>query len=684
MLLLVLSVVLGVASEARAVTKTCGNDAVANTQNVLCAGGTCTAAAVRMTTAIEVMVGGCEFDLDGRTLSIEKTFEMNGQGFIRVIDAGNITVIPAGKLKARGDFVDPNNITQGGMITLTSSGTITIDGDMEVSGDSAGSIRLTAAGNVTTGSNSQILGIGKTSVPDLGMLFTDGGELTVVSQTGSITLGGVITLTGANQGTGGFVDFTAARNITLNKNADVSGGGGDGGEFDALAGDHIAINANINADSRVGAGFGGVISLAAGEDSLGGVVAGGTIDVNGASLQMQGSNTDTFAGDGGELDASAPGRIRFFGAGMVIRADAGGNFDGSGGSILIDSGDASLFVLGPTDGDLEIGGSISMTSGNLGGEGGSIDLSAGRDLTITATINISGYDNAGDFDALAGRNVTLGGVITADANNANGDGGFVDIEAGSASGDGTNGLLSILKNLSAQGGTASGTTQAIALAGCGLTVAKDVKIDGGGGTNPLNGMLGGSDIDLISRRVMQLGQNSSYAADPGGTITLIHPPGVNPAIASGVTFNPGKIDSPVVAGPYPNCPVCGDSIRQLGEVCDKGAGAEGSCCNASCSAFTCVTVTPTPTRTATRTPTPTRTATQTPTRTATPTATFTEPPAITPTPTVVAPGPTSTTTVITATATPIVATPTVDGDTDLHGDYDQSRRRRRRRPRAPP
>src|SRR5205085_3234227 len=124
------------------------------------------------------------------------------------------------------------------------------------------------------------------------------------------------------------------RDIILTRPIDVSGGGGDGGEFNLTAGDNIALtNGAINADSTVGGGFGGFISFDAGEDFLGGVVPGGTIDVNAASLLMRGSATDTFGGDGGELDLLASGRIRVFGAGMVIRADAATNFDGSGGVV---------------------------------------------------------------------------------------------------------------------------------------------------------------------------------------------------------------------------------------------------------------------------------------------------------------------------------------------------------------
>src|SRR6185295_3978271 len=120
-------------------------------------------------------------------------------------------------------------------------------------------------------------------------------------------------------------------------------------------------------------------------------------------------------------------------------------------------------------------------------------------------------------------------------------------------------------------------------------------IDGTGGTDPVSNQPGGSAIELVARRPMQLGGSSKYKAPPGGSVTLTHPPGANPVLGSSITFNPDAIDHPLTDGPYPNCPVCGDGIRQFGEVCDKGPAAQGSCCNATCSAFTC----PTPTVTAT-------------------------------------------------------------------------------------
>jgi cysteine-rich repeat protein len=639
-------------SQALAVARTCGVDALANTTNVLCASGTCTATLVRVTTSIEVTGGGCEFNLGGRALTFERTFEMSGLGFIRVVNAGNITLTYTGKLKARGDFVKPNGyIIGGGLISLTSLGSIDIDGNIDVAGDSAGTIVLVAAQDVILQPGAVLDGPGISSFADLGDRFTDGGELDVTAQAGSITINGDITLSGQNGGTGGIVDFTAGKNLTITRSVDVSGGGGDGGEFNAAVGDNISLtNGTINADSNVGGGFGGYIALDAGEDFIGGVVPGGTIDINAASLLMRGSATDTFGGDGGELDLLSMGRIRLFGAGMVIRVDAATNFDGSGGTLLIDSGDANPNRLTTLDGDVEIGGVITMQSGGIGGDGGSVDLSAGRDLVFSADLDNSGTDAGGDVVGIAGRAITLNGVITSRGTSADGEGGFVDFEAGLASDEGGLGTLSLLRNIVATSGANHGSGQNISLVGCGLTVAPNVKIDGTGGVNPVNNTLGGHDIDLIARRPMQLGGSSQYVAPPGGSVTLTHPPGANPVIGSGVVFNPPRLENAIVDGPYPNCAVCGDGIRQFGELCDPGAGADGACCNAGCSAFLCLTATPTPTLTASRTPTPTRTATLTPTRTVTPGGP-------TPTSATTTPTPVATSTAATVTATPTL-TPT--------------------------
>src|SRR5689334_7832949 len=74
-----LASILGAPTRAFAVARTCGPDPVANTTNVLCASGSCTPTQVNVNgSSIEVITGGCDFDLGGRALIFARTFEMAG------------------------------------------------------------------------------------------------------------------------------------------------------------------------------------------------------------------------------------------------------------------------------------------------------------------------------------------------------------------------------------------------------------------------------------------------------------------------------------------------------------------------------------------------------------------------------------------------------------------------------
>ncbi len=115
----------------------------------------------------------------------------------------------------------PNGfIIGGGLISLTSSGTIDIDGNIDVAGDSAGTVRLDAAQNVLIEPGAVIDAPGNSSFADTGDRFTDGGELDVVAQAGSITINGDVTLSGQNAGTGGVCDLQAGANITITRSID--------------------------------------------------------------------------------------------------------------------------------------------------------------------------------------------------------------------------------------------------------------------------------------------------------------------------------------------------------------------------------------------------------------------------------------------------------------------------------
>ncbi len=585
---LVLAAVVVVPRTAAAVSRTCGADAAANTTSVLCASpsGPCTPTSVTMSSNIEVTSGACDFDLGGRTLTITKTFQMIGSGYINVTNAGNVVITDTGKLKARGDFVEPNGfIISGGVIAIASSGTISDAGVIDVSGDSAGTVRLAAVGDITLLAGSSIVGTGDT-LADEGERYADGGTFDARSSAGSITINGAINLPGNNQATGGTVFVRAARNVALNAAIDGTGGGGDGGEVEIDAADDVTITKSIDVSSRGGGGYGGAITLGAGLDGLGGAIAGGSLTVQDATLKLAASDADTFTGDGGDLEATAQGHVLFTGSAVAIRADAGSAYSGDGGTVYIASIDNDFFRETALDGDLDLGGVISLRSSGGGGSGGTVELSAGRNMHLSGTIDVSGKQSGGEIDGDAGGDIRIDGVLTAVATDTAGDPGAVDFAAGNAA----VGTLTVAANILASGGDTNAGGDLVSLAGCGLSIEAGVKVDAHSGTSTV-GTPGGSDIDLVARTPMQLKTGAQLLAYPAGHISTVHPPGQAPVIAGGVVFNPGRVDKATTLAGYPNCPVCGDGVVQAGEGCDDGNLSAGDGCAPSCTpeaGYTCV------------------------------------------------------------------------------------------------
>ena len=668
------------------------NNALANTQNILCFGSsTCTAAPSGKVTVKEnlnIVIGAtfdftkaqCQFDLGGRALEIQKTLQVpGGSGIMKFFNVGDVTLGANAKLKARGDYVEPQGfVITGGTISIVSKGVITLvksGAIIDVLGDGAGTIHLEAAGANASGigidlqSDSGLLGIGHTDTADAGMRFTDGGFIELIATTGAITDAATITLTGTNQGGGGEIDMTAARTIAITQSIDATGGGGDGGTIDFEAGDTITVAKTLDVSSTVGGGFGGSLLLVGGDDTLGipgGLVGGGvTLDMtNNAQLKANGSDAETSGGDGGDIELDASGLIQFThpGNSPAMQASGGPLFDGSGGSVTFDAGDDDPNRIGPLDGDVVLNGDILVNGGGgggggaSGGDGGSFDASAGKTLTINSSITLTGDTSGGDISTDSGGTTSVNGVIDVHGTGPTADAGTVDLESGFALG-GVQGALTVTKNVIATAGANNSSFGSIFFTGCTLTVNGSVKVDGTGGTSlacaggTRNGLAcsvasdcpsgacvnhnGGSAIELAAVGTMQLLSGSQYLAPPGGSIRLTHPPGQIPQ-KTGAIFNPAATDHPEAlgSGAYSNCPVCGDGIRQPGEACDKGAGADGACCNANCSAFVCPTPTPTVTPTSTHTAIPTSTPTSTLTATSTPVPATTPTFTVAPTPTV--------------------------------------------------
>ena len=609
---------------AGSVTRKCGVDPVANTATVLCVdAGACDATSVSMKVSIDVVDAGCAFDLGGRTLTVSKTLQMTGAGFIQITNVGDVTITSTGKLKARGDFVlatatptpqatptatptggtnvptptptqtfaatGPAGTIEGGLITITSSGTITDGGLIDVTGDPGGTITVDAVGDVLLQSTSTLQGNGIAGPSDAGN--ADGGTVQVVSRTGGITDKGTLVAVGRSQASGGEIDLTAAKDISVQQAIDASGGGDDGGCIDIEAGDNVTITKALTVDSNAGAGSGGNIVLAAGEDSFGGAVVGGALTVTNVTLRLNGSDSQSSGGDGGELDASANGPMKFTGANMAIRGNGGNLFDGSGGVVCLDTSDGNLASVGPLDGDITVNGLVVLQSGGDSGDGGFFEVESGHNFTLTATVDTSGADNGGDVSIDAGGAIAIDGPITAQGRTPFAQPGGVELTAGESQNVG----LTITQDIDASGGASNALGDLISLAGCSLTIANGVKVIGQGGTNIL-GVSGSSEIDLVARSPMHIGAAAQVLANPNGTILTFHPPGQDPVIGADVVFNPARTDRVTLTdAPYPNCP---------------GTATISATPTPSATATPTASVTPTPSASAT--PTPSASVTPTP------------------------------------------------------------------------
>lgn len=539
------------AASAGATTRSCSSNALLNTTNVLCSApsGPCTSTQVPLNANIEVYSGSCTFDLGGRALTISKPFQITALGALVFENASSVTITATGKLKARGDFVEPNGyIIPGGSISLQSSGPITHDGIIDVSGDPAGVINLTAAEILSLEGGSIIQGLGITTFYNDAQRLSDGGEIDLVSLGSSITINGDVTATGTQQGEGGLISVQAARDVSVRRRLDASGGGSDGGSIFVVAGDNINVTSPLTVESRGGGGSGGYMDLEAGQDSVGGIVMGGGLTIDGAALILDGSAAGGFGGDGGSLYASAHGPMTLQGAGAAIRANAGPQYGGSGGDLTLETRDADDHAISPLDGDVTIGGQLLAQSSGDTGIGGSVFVEAGKSFSVNGTIDVSGKDSGGDLAVFTGGALFINTAVNAQARSSTGAGGLIELRAGSAQ----DAALTVSANINAYGGANAAASQLITLSGCSVTVGAGVQIDGHAGTS--NGIAGGSPIQLIARHPLHLNSSSQYLAGPGGTVLTIHPPAQTPIIGSNVIFSASHLDETASGGVYEFCP----------------------------------------------------------------------------------------------------------------------------------
>jgi hypothetical protein len=153
--------------------------------------------------------------------------------------------------------------------------------------------------------------------------------VTVFSTKGSIRIDGPVAAASGRSGTGGELDASAAGDVIVGADVDVSGGEFDGGVVFIEAGRDARLT-SVHASATRLDGSGGDVTVTAGRDLR--VVAG-------AVIETDGGRAGGFGGDGGSQLYVADGSV-IVEASAALRAQ-GARPDGAGGSIEIEASGAA-------------------------------------------------------------------------------------------------------------------------------------------------------------------------------------------------------------------------------------------------------------------------------------------------------------------------------------------------------
>ena len=527
-------------------------------------------------------------------LALQGSFSSSGTGAggggTACIEADGGDVLVAADINAAGASPDGG----GGEIDLTAEGAVTIQsGTLDVSGNSAGTVSLTAGTEATA---QQIAANGTGDGGSGGSINLTAGTTAKILQ--AMELQGSFSSTGAGAGGGGTACIEADGGDVLVA-ADIDAGGaspdGGGGEIDLTAEGAITIQSGT---LDVSGNSAGTVTLDAGTEAtlqqiaangIGDAGAGGSINVTaGTTAQLLGlmalqgasSSTGANAGDGGTICIEAD-----YGD-VLVAADItaeGASPDGCGGDV-----------------DLTAQSAINIQSGTLDvsgpgaqGAGGQITMQAGQSMTLSGSIDGSGGSGGGVFNLDAGSGITFNGPVDLDATAAGGLGGSVTAQAGER-GIGTfivNDTVDVSGGACARGGSC-GAGGIARLVGCDLTIAAGAKIKAGGPT--------GGENDLTAREQLMIKGTVSAAktilAGTDGRNAFQFPARKPPTVLAG-SVTPAAVlsgrDTCTAANQVScliPCPTCGDGIVEFPETCDDGpVGATKSCdgCSPFCQIENC-------------------------------------------------------------------------------------------------
>jgi filamentous hemagglutinin family protein len=406
---------------------------------------------------------------------------------------GNLSLVSDGTIWADAHFASGGDFsirTLGGLPGSFGSRKdpiFTVSGNYSVGDYTGSSLQVTAGGNINYGT---------VVINDIDPAVNPTNPALVLKAGGNITGTGDISTT--LDGEGLLVDFQAGGNIstqgitTFGGTINLNSTGG-------------AITANGSLDSSVtGSDNGGTINLVANGDIITGELKATTISGNGGDISLISRNGAITAT--GELDANTKnipsengGNITLQAQGDIntrgMRSDGGDN--GKSGAITITSNTGTVSINGGTINSLNYGkgkgGDINITA-----KAGSIFLENAAQL-VASTV---GQGNAGSVNINARDTVSLEGILDNDGNQfggafstvergAVGNGGNINITAGSVSV--TDGAQVLSRNNGGRGNAGSVTMTArdtVTIAGFDgngdATVGSDVASGGIGNGNDLN------------------------------------------------------------------------------------------------------------------------------------------------------------------------------------------------------
>lgn len=392
----------------------------------LCTGNPC------VVTKALTIAAGSDLEFGSVALHLAPTAALTvGSGPERnlVLRAGAIILQPGAAILGGGDDASVTLRATRGPIDVQRTGSTAAR--IDVGANQAGSITLDATGDVTIAGTVEARGIGRDAeagaidVSTGGTLSVTGSVLASATTSGaaggtvsldaasSLSVAGTLSVAGAGFGGGDLTLSSSSGSITLAGTADLGGGGpdGSGGSFEASApGGDIVLNGTLTGTGATGAqeacGDGASLLVDAGRD----VALGGTVDVSAGTHCL-----------GGEVVVAAAGEIRQP-TGAVLRARGPGAF-GGGGRLEIAAGTRA--VLRDVDlGSPGAGGTLDAVAPQSIDVRGALDASASGASGVGGTITLQScavnvartgsLDTRGPLprDGFAGNTIRASGALT--------------------------------------------------------------------------------------------------------------------------------------------------------------------------------------------------------------------------------------------------------------------------------